>query len=133
MGSIRIKKLHNLSLVIYTFFQDFIGLFIAQRCTQARKNNNLQLRRFAIIKDQLIPTPPLFRLIQNESGTDWKEMYRVFNMGHRLEIYTDQASAQAMIECAKELQIDAQIIGRVEASDKKQVTISGEHGTFHYE
>ncbi len=86
-----------------------------------------------IIKDQLMPTPPLFRLIQNESGTDWKEMYRVFNMGHRLEIYTDQASAEAMIECAKELQIDAQIIGRVEASDKKQVTISGEHGTFHYE
>ena len=86
-----------------------------------------------VIKDHLIPTPPLFRLIQSESGTDWKEMYRVFNMGHRLEVYTDEASAAAMIQCASELNIHAQIIGRVEASEKKQVTVSGEHGTFIYE
>jgi phosphoribosylformylglycinamidine cyclo-ligase len=86
-----------------------------------------------VIKDQLISTPPLFRLIQAESNTEWKEMYRVFNMGHRLEIYTDAASAATMIEIAREFNIEAQIIGRVEASDKKQVTISGEHGTFNYE
>jgi phosphoribosylformylglycinamidine cyclo-ligase len=86
-----------------------------------------------IIKDQMMSTPPLFQLIQQESNTDWREMYRVFNMGHRLEIYTDAASAQTMIQCAKELNIEAQIIGRVEASDRKQLTIAGEHGTFVYE
>lgn len=86
-----------------------------------------------IIKDQMMSTPPLFQLIQQESNTDWREMYRVFNMGHRLEIYTDAASAQTMIQCAKELNIEAQIIGRVEASDRKQLTIEGEHGNFVYE
>jgi phosphoribosylformylglycinamidine cyclo-ligase len=86
-----------------------------------------------VVKDQLLPTPPLFELIQAESGTEWMEMYRVFNMGHRLEIYTNQAQAEKMIEAAKEFNIEAQIIGRVEASDKKKVTISGAHGTFVYE
>jgi len=86
-----------------------------------------------IIKDNLLATPPLFQLIQEESKTDWREMYRVFNMGHRLEIYTDEANAQAMIECAKVLHIDAQIIGRVEANDKKKLTIQGTHGSFIYE
>jgi phosphoribosylformylglycinamidine cyclo-ligase len=85
-----------------------------------------------VIKDNLLPTPPLFQLIQSESGTDWKEMYRVFNMGHRMEIYTDEASAQEMIRIAAAFNIEAQIIGRVEASENKQLTITGTNGTFEY-
>jgi phosphoribosylformylglycinamidine cyclo-ligase len=86
-----------------------------------------------VIKDNLFATPPLFRMIQEESKTPWQEMYRVFNMGHRLEIYTDAASANRMIEIARSFQIDAQIVGRVEASEVKKLTIQSEHGEFNYE
>ena len=85
-----------------------------------------------VIKDNLFPTPPLFRLIQQARNTDWAEMYKVFNMGHRLEIYTDETTAQAIIDIAAQYQVDAQIIGKVEASDKKQVTIRSEWGEFVY-
>jgi phosphoribosylformylglycinamidine cyclo-ligase len=86
-----------------------------------------------VIKDNLFATPPLFRMIQEESKTEWKEMYRVFNMGHRLEIYTDVESASRMIEIARSFHIDAQIVGRVEPSSKKMLTIRSEHGEFIYE
>jgi len=86
-----------------------------------------------VIKDNLFATPPLFRMIQEESKTAWQEMYRVFNMGHRLEIYTDVESANRMIEIARSFHIDAQIVGRVEASSKKMLTIRSEHGEFIYE
>jgi phosphoribosylformylglycinamidine cyclo-ligase len=86
-----------------------------------------------VIKDNLFATPPLFRMIQEESKTAWQEMYRVFNMGHRLEIYTDAESAGRMIEIARSFHIDAQIVGRVEASSKKILTIRSEHGEFIYE
>jgi phosphoribosylformylglycinamidine cyclo-ligase len=85
-----------------------------------------------IIKDNLFPIPPLFRLIQAESGTSWQEMYKVFNMGHRLEIYLPEAHAQRVIDIAKTFDIDAQIIGRVEPFDGKQVTIQSEVGNFVY-
>jgi phosphoribosylformylglycinamidine cyclo-ligase len=85
-----------------------------------------------IIKDNLFPIPPLFKMIQEESGTDWKEMYKVFNMGHRMEIYLAPENAQAIIDISKSFGIDAQIIGRVEAHDGKQVTIASEAGTFIY-
>ena len=85
-----------------------------------------------IIKDDLFPTPLLFRLIQEESRTEWKEMYKVFNMGHRLEIYTDEQSALGMIEIAGKMEIEAKIIGRVEGSENTRLTISSEHGTFEY-
>jgi phosphoribosylformylglycinamidine cyclo-ligase len=85
-----------------------------------------------IIKDNLFPTPPLFRMIQEESGTDWKEMYKVFNMGHRMELYVDEKDAKAIIDISKSFNIDAQIIGSVEASEKKQVTVKSEHGEFVY-
>src|SRR5690625_6451050 len=71
-----------------------------------------------IIKDNLLPIPPLFRMIEEESGLPRKEMYQVFNMGHRLEIYTDEESAQRMIEISESFNIDAQIIGRVERSEE---------------
>ena len=86
-----------------------------------------------VIKDNLFATPPLFRMIQEESKTPWQEMYRVFNMGHRLEIYTDAESANRMIEIARSFQIDAKIVGRVEASTEKKLTIQSEHGEFKYE
>jgi len=86
-----------------------------------------------VVKDNLFATPPLFRMIQQESKTPWQEMYRVFNMGHRLEIYTDALSAERMIEIARGFHIDGQIIGRVEASSVKKLTLRSEHGEFIYE
>ena len=85
-----------------------------------------------IMKNNLIDTPPLFRIIQEESGTDWKEMYKVFNMGHRMEIYTDEATAREIISIASSFKIEAQIVGVVLPSTTPKVTISGEHGTFDY-
>lgn len=85
-----------------------------------------------IIKDNLFPIPPLFQLIQEQSGTDWKEMYKVFNMGHRMELYVPEAIAQDIIAISKSFNIDAQIIGRVEGATQKQVTINSEKGTFTY-
>lgn len=85
-----------------------------------------------IIKDNLLPVPPLFRLIQEESGTSWQEMYKVFNMGHRLEIYLPEAHAARVIEISRSFGIDAQAVGRVEAAAEKKLTISSEYGTFYY-
>lgn len=85
-----------------------------------------------IIKDNMFALPPLFKMIQEESGTDFKEMYKVFNMGHRLEVYLAPEHAQTLIDISKSFGIDAQIIGRVEAAEKKQVTIQSEFGTFVY-
>jgi phosphoribosylformylglycinamidine cyclo-ligase len=85
-----------------------------------------------VIKDNLLPVPPLFRIIQEESGTEWKEMYKVFNMGHRMELYLSEKHAQKVIEIAGKFGIETQIIGRVEASERKQVTIKNEFGDFNY-
>ena len=85
-----------------------------------------------VIKDNLFPTPQLFRLIQEQSETDWKEMYKVFNMGHRMEIYVSPKHAQTIIDISASFNIDAQLVGRVEASDSKKLTIKGEHGIFEY-
>lgn len=85
-----------------------------------------------VIKDNLFPTPPLFALIQRESGTDWKEMYKVFNMGHRMEIYLSPDKAQKVIDIAGEFGIDARIVGRVEDAAQNRLTIVSEHGTFEY-
>jgi phosphoribosylformylglycinamidine cyclo-ligase len=85
-----------------------------------------------IIKDNLFDTPPLFTLIQEQSKTDWKEMYKVFNMGHRMEFYVNESVAASIIEISKSFNIDAKIIGRVEASLEKKVTVSSKHGSFEY-
>ena len=76
-----------------------------------------------VIKDNLFQIPPVFNLIQNESQTSWREMYQVFNMGHRLEIYTDHDTANEIINISKSFNLDAQIIGRVENSDSNKLTI----------
>jgi phosphoribosylformylglycinamidine cyclo-ligase len=85
-----------------------------------------------IIKDNLFALPPLFKMIQAESGTDYKEMYKVFNMGHRLEIYINPQYAQTVIDISKSFGINAQIIGRVESAEGKGVTIKSEFGKFVY-
>ncbi|MEL6252415.1 MAG: AIR synthase-related protein [Bacteroidota bacterium] len=79
-----------------------------------------------VIKDNLLPTPPIFRLIQDSSGASWKEMYQVFNMGHRMEIYTDEKTADDILKLAEKFQIDARIVGRCQASDKNRLDIEGE-------
>jgi phosphoribosylformylglycinamidine cyclo-ligase len=88
--------------------------------------------KMKIIKNILFPVPPLFRLIQEQSGTDWKEMYKVFNMGHRMEIYLPEKYAQEVISISKSFGIDAQIIGFTENSDKRELLIDGENGRFEY-
>ena len=85
-----------------------------------------------IIKDALFEVPPLFKLIQEESGTDWKEMYQVFNMGHRMELYVPENIASEIIAISKSFQVDAKIIGRVEGSENKMLTIKSIYGTFTY-
>jgi len=85
-----------------------------------------------IIKDNLFPVPPLFQLIQEQSKTDWKEMYQVFNCGHRMELYVPEAIANTIIAISQSFGIEAQIIGRVEASDSKRLTIKSEYGVFDY-
>ena len=85
-----------------------------------------------VIKDALFPLPPLFKLIQEQSQTSWREMYQVFNCGHRLEFYLDKNLADEVIAISRSFNVDAQIIGRVEASDQAQLTIQSSFGTFTY-
>ena len=85
-----------------------------------------------IVKDNMFSIPPLFKLIHEQSKTDWKEMYQVFNCGHRLEIYVSPAIAEDIMKISKSFNVDAKIIGRVEASDEKKLTIKSEFGVFEY-
>ena len=85
-----------------------------------------------IIKDNLFETPPLFKMIQSESGTSWKEMYEVFNMGHRMELYVAPEIAEKIIQISEFFNVSAQIVGRVEKSNQKKLTINGPHGKFQY-
>lgn len=89
------------------------------------------LDKHHIIKDNLFETPPLFKMIQEESGTDWSEMYKVFNMGHRMELYVPEAIAQDIINISQSFNVDAKIVGRVESGDHK-LSIQSEHGEFEY-
>ena len=86
-----------------------------------------------IVKDNLFPIPPLFKLIQEQSDTDWREMYQVFNCGHRMEIYTNATVAQDLIDISKSFGVDARIVGRVEGNASKKLTIKSGFGTFVYE
>lgn len=85
-----------------------------------------------VIKDNLFDTPPLFEMIRAQSGTDWKEMYKVFNMGHRMELYVPETIATSIIEISKSFGIDARTVGRVESSENKKLTIRSEYGEFEY-
>lgn len=85
-----------------------------------------------IVKDNMFELPPLFKIIQEESGTDWKEMYKVFNMGHRMEIYIDEKYADEIISISKNYGVDAKIIGHVNQSENKRLTISSQYGVYEY-
>lgn len=90
------------------------------------------IENLKVIKDNLLPIPPLFKLIHEESGTDWKEMYQVFNMGHRYELYLPEEYAQTVIDISKSFNVEAQIVGRVEAAGQKEVEIRTETGSYTY-
>jgi len=90
------------------------------------------IEKMHIVKNNLFPLPPLFRLIHEQSGTAWEEMYKVFNMGHRFEIYTDQKNASEIINIASGFNLEAKVVGHCESSEKKKLTISSEFGTFEY-
>jgi phosphoribosylformylglycinamidine cyclo-ligase len=117
--------------ILDTYRKDIHGLVHCSGGAQTKVlhfiNNDVH-----VIKDNLFPIPPLFKLIQEQSGTEWKEMYKVFNMGHRMEIYIPQAIAEDIIAISKSFNIEAQIIGRVEKGNQKQVTLTSEFGTFVY-
>ncbi|MBQ9528922.1 MAG: phosphoribosylformylglycinamidine cyclo-ligase, partial [Bacteroidales bacterium] len=85
-----------------------------------------------VVKDNLFPTPPLFRTIQAESGTSWSEMYKVFNMGHRMEIYTTGAAAERLIGISRGFGVDARVIGRVERAEQSEVVLDTCYGNFKY-
>ena len=85
-----------------------------------------------IIKDNMFEVTPLFKLIQEQTNTDWKEMYQVFNCGHRMELYVKPDVADAIIAISKSYNVDAQIVGRVETADSKKLTIQSAFGTFEY-
>jgi len=85
-----------------------------------------------VIKDNLFTTPQLFKIIQQAAGTHWKEMYNVFNMGHRMEIYCDKSEAENLIAVANSFDVEAKIVGYVENSDKKKLTLKTENGTIEY-
>jgi phosphoribosylformylglycinamidine cyclo-ligase len=85
-----------------------------------------------ITKNKLFPIPPLFRIIQEQSGTEWKEMYKVFNMGHRMEIYAPPAAASEIIQISKSFGVDAQVVGFVEEAGKNELIIESETGRFTY-
>ena len=85
-----------------------------------------------VVKDNLFPLPPLFKLIHNQSNTDWKEMYRVFNMGHRMEIYLPEVYASKVVEISRSFNVDAQVVGRVEKSNVRELVIESEFGRFVY-
>ncbi|MGJ5642002.1 AIR synthase related protein [Formosa sp. S-31] len=89
--------------------------------------------QFHIIKDNLFPIPPLFKLIQEQSKTEWREMYQVFNCGHRMELYVKPEVAEDIIAISKSFNVDAKIVGRVEAAETKSLTIKSEFGEFNYE
>ncbi len=117
---------------VYNWFRDKINAVI--HCSGGAQT---KVMKFAgdnvhIIKNSLLPIPPLFRIIKEETDTSWYEMFRVFNMGHRLEIYTDIKTAEEIIKIAAGFDIKAGIIGYVESSDKKRLTITGDFGTLEY-
>ena len=90
------------------------------------------LERLRVVKDRLLPVPPLFHAIQHESGTSWREMYQVFNMGHRMELYVPESVAPHLLSIAKEYAIESQVIGYVEAAPQAEVCIDVPYGKFIY-
>lgn len=117
--------------VLQQYFDKIHGIIHCSGGGQSKVSHYLP-SALRVVKNNLLPVPPLFTMIQQSAGTDWKEMYQVFNMGQRLEIYTDKETAAAIVEISKSFNIDAQVSGYVEASDKKEVVIESPYGSFNY-
>ncbi len=120
-----------LKVLLHNYFNEINGIIHCSGGGQTKCMKYLP-QPFTIIKDNLFEIPPIFSLIQQNSGADFKEMYQVFNMGHRLEIFTNQSTAEAMIAIAAELNIEAKIVGRVEAANTPQLLLQGSFGEIVY-
>ncbi len=118
--------------VLEQYFDKIHGIIHCSGGGQSKVSHYLP-SALRVVKNNLLPVPPLFTMIQQSAGTDWKEMYQVFNMGQRLEIYTDKETAAAIVEISKSFNIDAQISGYVEAAEKKEVVVESPYGTFSYQ
>ncbi len=116
--------------ILEEYFQQIHGMI---HCTGGAHTKVLHYTNgLRIVKDNLFPTPPLFKMIQQQSNSTWEEMYKVFNMGSLLEFYTDEKTADSLIAIANEFNIDAQVIGHVETAEQKEVVVKSEHGFFVY-
>jgi phosphoribosylformylglycinamidine cyclo-ligase len=121
-----------LKVLLDKYFDDINGLIHCSGGGQTKCMKYLP-RPLAVIKDNLFDVPPIFQLIQKNSGADFREMYQVFNMGHRLEVFTNETAAQKMIDAAKAFNIDAKIIGRVEDALESSLVLKGEFGELKYD
>lgn len=133
-GKLVLSPTRTYAPIIKAFLLDWSGSVHGMvHCSGGAQTKVLHfINNVHVIKDNLFPTPVLFKTIQSASGTSWEEMYRVFNMGHRLEVYTSEEAANALISLAAARGVEAQIIGRCESCTHGSVTVSGEHGTFKY-
>lgn len=133
-GKLVLSPTRTYAPVMKKVFQDLKGKIKGMvHCSGGGQTKCLHyVENLHVIKDNLFPVPPLFKLIQEQSGTGWKEMYQVFNMGHRMEIYVEPADAQKVIDIAASFNIEGRIVGRCEASDTNRLTIQSEFGTFVY-
>ncbi len=134
VGKMILSPTRTFSPVIKQIFDEFFGQIHGMiHCTGGAHTKVLHYTNgLKFVKDNLFETPLLFQMIQQQSGTSWEEMYKVFNMGSLLEFYTDAKTAEGLIAIAQSVGIDARIIGRVEASTQKQVEVKTAHGTFIY-
>ena len=116
--------------VLENFRHEIHGMIHCSGGAQTKVINFIE--NLHVVKDNLFPVPPLFRLIQTESGTGWNEMYKVFNMGHRMELYVEEKVSKEIINVAEAFNIEAKIVGRCEGFKGKKITIKSENGTFEY-
>ncbi len=117
--------------VLENHFPDIHGMIHCSGGAQTKVLNFVD--EMKIIKNNMFPVPPLFQMIQKESGTPWQEMYKVFNMGHRMELYVPKEIAESIIKISEEFNVDARIVGHCQSADSKTLTIKSEFGEFHYE
>ncbi len=116
--------------VLENHFHDIHGMIHCSGGAQTKVLNFVD--EMKIIKNNMFPVPPLFQMIQKESDTPWQEMYKVFNMGHRMELYVPKEIAESIIKISEEFNVDARIVGYCQKADSKSLTINSEFGEFHY-
>ena len=134
VGKLVLSPTRTYAPVIKTMFKEYKKQIHGMiHCSGGAQTKVLHfVDKLHVTKDNLFPVPPLFDMIQQQSKTSWKEMYQVFNMGHRMELYVPESIAEVLIETSESFNVDARIIGRVEAADAKKLTIHSAYGTFGY-